>query len=273
MPRKENADFARLPIKWIQGGGITAFDSRVGDDARTRALQNASIAALRLFISLCMLADYHTGQVRTTYPKLIALCGMSRPIVARSLKRLVQEGLLKKIDSPIREGTVLQLSGWEDSFHGKLPKSSLYDGSRTQLLVLHQFEYSALSLYALKVFLVICAFRSSKNYNIATINYSTISRLSGVPTHQIPGSLNRLYHLDLISYKQADYYDLGNEMDRTNRYLVRGLGDRWPAFNPVQASGKGGRPSKAKIASANEFRSLDGASLGNRRLIKPSVGP
>lgn len=114
MSTKETADFARLPIKWIQGGGVAAFDSRVGEEARSRPLQNSSISTLRLFISLCMIANYHTGQVRTTYPKLIALSGMSRPIVARSLKRLVQEKLLEKIDKPIREGTILQLAGWED---------------------------------------------------------------------------------------------------------------------------------------------------------------
>nr|WP_288466196.1 hypothetical protein [uncultured Pseudomonas sp.] len=216
--------------------------------------QNRSIGALRLYISLCMLANYYTGQLSTTYPKLIALSGLSRPIVARSLKRLVEMGLLEKFDKPLREGTVLQMAGWEDGFHGKLPKSRLYDGSRTQLLVLHQFEFSALSLYALKVFLVICGFRSKDNFNIATINYSTISRLAGVPMYQIPGSLNRLYHMELISYKQADYYEPGNnELDRTNRYLVRGLGDKWPAFNPEKATRKGRKASKAKVYAANQF--------------------
>ncbi|MDX9668622.1 hypothetical protein QMK50_27125 [Pseudomonas sp. P5_152] len=250
----ETTDFARLPIKWIQGGGVAAYDSRVGDEARNRPQQNSSIAALRLFVSLCMIADYQSGQVKTTYPKLIALSGLSRPIVARALKRLVLEGMLHKVDKPIRQGTILQMAGWEDRFHGKLPKSRLYDGSRTQLLVLHQFEFSALSLYALKVYLVICAFRDRKNFNIATINYATISRLAGVPIYQIPASLNRLYHLELISYKQADYYEPGNaEQDRTNRYLIRGLGDRWPAFNPERSSGRSSGPSKAKIAAANEF--------------------
>jgi len=248
------ADFARLPIKWIQSGGVAAFDSRVGDEARCALQQNTSIGALRLFVSLCMLADYYTGQVKTTYPKLIALSGLSRPIVARSLKRLVDEGMLEKYDTPVREGTILQMAGWEDGFHGKLPKSKLYDGSRTQLLMLHQFEFSALSLYALKVFLVLCAFRNRNNFNIATINYSTISRLSGVPMYQIPSSLNRLYHLELISYKQADYYEPGNtDQDRTNRYLIRGLGDKWPAFNPEKSTGKSGKASKAKVAAANEF--------------------
>lgn len=244
--------FARLPIKWIQNAGIAVFDSRIGDQPRSRAEQNSSIAALRLFVSLCMVADYHSGEIKTTYPKLIALSGLSRPIVAGALKRLVQEGLLKKIEKPIREGTALQLAGWDDPFHGKLPKGKLYDGSKTQLLVLKQFEFSALSLYALKIYLVICAYRDRKNSNIATISYDTISRLSGVPLHQIPSSLNRLYHLELISYKQADYYDLWVSMtDRTNRYLVRGLGDKWPAFNPEK---KGVQPaSDAQIAAANGF--------------------
>lgn len=254
MKTSELPPFARLPIKWIQGGGIAVFDSRIEDQARSRAHQNSSIAALKLFVSLCMVANYHSGQVDTTYPKLIALSGMSRPIVAGALKRLVQERLLEKIDKPIREGTALQLAGWDDPFHGKLPKSRLYDGSKTQLLVLHQFEFSALSLYALKVYLVICAFRDRKNSNIATINYTTISRQSGVPLHQIPSSLNRLYHLELISYKQADYYEFwSNEQDRTNRYLVRGLGDKWPAFNPEKNGGKPANASKAQVAAANEF--------------------
>jgi len=244
--------FARLPIKWIQNAGIAVFDSRIGGQPRSRAEQNSSIAALRLFVSLCMVADYRSGQVETTYPKLIALSGLSRPIVAGALKRLVQEGLLKKIDKPIREGTALQLAGWDDPFHGKLPKGRLYDGSKTQLLVLKQFEFSALSLYALKIYLVICAYRDRKNSNIATISYDTISRLSGVPLHQIPSLLNRLYHLELISYKQADYYDLWVSMtDRTNRYLVRGLGDKWPAFNPEKKGVK--LASDAQVAAANEF--------------------
>ncbi|MBC3455903.1 MULTISPECIES: hypothetical protein [Pseudomonas] len=259
MRTQVKADFARLPIKWIQSGGVAVFDSRLGDGERCQLEQNKSLGALRLFISLCMIADYYTGQVKTTYPKLIALSGLSRPIVARSLKRLVEAGLLEKYDKPLREGTILQMAGWEERFHGKLPKSRLYDGSKTQLLVLHQFEFSALSLYALKVFLVICAFRSKDNFNIATINYSTISRLAGVPMHQIPGSLNRLYHLELISYKQADYYEPGNtEQDRTNRYLVRGLGDRWPAFNPERLAGKPTKASKAKVAAANEFVAIRG---------------
>ncbi|WP_447649152.1 hypothetical protein [Pseudomonas abietaniphila] len=244
--------FARLPIKWIQNAGVAVFDSRVTGQPRSRAQQNSSIAALKLFVSLCMIADYHSGQVETTYPKLIALSGLSRPIVAGALKRLVQEGLLEKIDKPIREGTALQLAGWDDPFHGKLPKSRLYDGSKTQLLALQQFEFSALSLYSLKIYLVICAYRDRKNSNIATITYSTISRLSGVPLHQIPSSLNRLYHLELISYKQADYYDLLISMtDRTNRYLVRGLGDKWPAFDPKKTGGK--QASAAQVTAANEF--------------------
>ncbi|WP_223434174.1 MULTISPECIES: hypothetical protein [unclassified Pseudomonas] len=254
MSSSETVDFARLPIKWIQSGGVTVFDSRVGEESKNRVQQNSSIAALKLFISLCMLADYHSGQLATTYPKLIALSGLSRPIVARALKRLIQEGLLEKVEKPIRQGTILQMAGWGESYHGKLPKSRLYDGSRTKLLVLQEFEFSALSLYALKVYLVISAFRDRSNFHIATINYKTISRLAGVPIHQIPQSLNRLYHFELISYKQADYYEPGNtEQDRTNRYLIRGLGDRWPAFNPERASGNPARPSKVKIAASNNF--------------------
>ncbi|QVL18978.1 hypothetical protein KH389_27095 [Pseudomonas qingdaonensis] len=55
-----------------------------------------------------------------------------------------------KVEKPVREGTILQLAGWEDNFCRKLLKPSLYDGSNTQVLVLRQSEYSD----ALKVFAI-----------------------------------------------------------------------------------------------------------------------
>lgn len=180
-----------------------------------------------------MRADFNTGSLSTTYPQLIALSGMSRPLVARALKRLVSEALVSKIDKPLREGTELKLSGWEDAYYGKLPKQVFYDGAQDKLLKLREFEFSALSLYSLKVYLVIVGFRDRRNFNITTINYTTIASKAGVPKHQIPAVLNRLYASELIAYKQADYYESSQaQADRTNRYLVRGLGDRWPAFNP-----------------------------------------
>ncbi|QOF85566.1 hypothetical protein [Pseudomonas sp. EGD-AKN5] len=199
----------------------------------SRPLQNCSLAALKLFICLCMRADFNTGSLSTTYPQLMALSGMSRPLVARALKRLISEKLVSKVDKPLREGTELKLAGWEDAFFGKLPKQVFYDDAPDKLLKLREFEFSALSLHSLKVYLVIVAYRNRKNFNIATINYTTISLRSGVPKHLIPAVLNRLYANDLIAYKQADYYESAQaQADRTNRYLVRGLGDRWPAFNP-----------------------------------------
>lgn len=226
--------FARLPIRWIQEGNLVAFGNRPSQGAPvSRPLQNCSLAALKLFICLCMRADFSTGALSTTYPQLMALSGMSRPLVARALKRLISEKLVSKVDKPLREGTELKLAGWEDAFFGKLPKQVFYDDAPDKLLKLREFEFSALSLYSLKVYLVIVAYRNRKNFNIATINYTTISLRSGVPKHLIPAVLNRLYANDLIAYKQADYYESAQaQADRTNRYLVRGLGDRWPAFNP-----------------------------------------
>ncbi len=82
--------FARLPIKWIQEGGLVALGNRADREAPiSRPLQNCSLAALKLFLCLCMRADFNTGSLSTTYPQLIALSGMSRPLVARALKRLV----------------------------------------------------------------------------------------------------------------------------------------------------------------------------------------
>lgn len=141
-----------------------------------------------------------------------------------------------------------------DPFHGKLPKGYLYRGERYALERLREFEFGELSLYALKVYLVLCAFRNRRNFNIATVTYRTIAAKAGVPLHKISKVLNRLYAQDLIAYKQADYYEQNSSLgDRTNRYLVRGLGDSWPAFNPDMVPKRPKAPSREEISAANRF--------------------
>lgn len=39
--------------------------------------------------------------------------------------------------------------------------------------------------------------------------------------------------MELISFRQGDYRDL-NPLDRTNRYLVRGLGSYWPSEDAAE---------------------------------------
>lgn len=252
--------FAKMPIKWIQEGGLKAFGNRPApDDAIDLKHQNGSITALKLYMTLCIKATFQTGEVKTTYSQLISLSGMSRPVIARSLKRLVDAGLITKMSTSLRQGSVIYINGWlEQRSYGMIPKRWLFDGNQGMaILKLQEFRYSVVALNALRIYLLLIGFRDKDRHGLAVISYSTISRLTGVPRHRVAESITALYDMDLISYRQADFNTItGEEVDRTNHYLVRGLNTTWASIQkqPQEAKKKlFTKPSLQSIQAANAF--------------------
>jgi len=250
--------FSKIPIKWIQDGGLAGFSSRPTATApKDLKLQNACISALKLYMTLCMKATFGTGEVKTTYPKLIALSGMSRPTIARALQRLVDEGLITKRSKSLREGSQIYINGWlEQSYYGMLPKRWLHDENQGMaILKLFEFNYSTASLHALKVYLAIIGFRDSRRDGLAVISYDAISRYTNVPRYRVAEAITKLYDMNLISYRQADFTDSYDDIDRTNRYLVKGLNLTWSARNLPIASGKvvAKKPSQKEVSTSISF--------------------
>jgi len=245
--------FSKMPIKWIQDGGLVSFSSRpTATASKDSKLQNACISALKLYMTLCMKTTFGTGEVKTTYPKLIALSGMSRPTIARALKRLVDEGLITKRSKSLREGSQIYINGWlEQGYYGMLPKRWLHDENQgAAILKLIEFNYSTTSLHALKVYLAIIAFRDSRRDGLAVISYNSIARYTDIPRYRVAEAITKLYDMNLISYRQADFTDNDDEVDRTNRYLVKGLNLTWSARNlPIES-----RKVVSKKPSQNEIK-------------------
>ena len=208
--------------------------SRLVDD---ELLRNECISALRLYLVLCCRAEYKTGLAKVTYRELIILAKMSRAIISRSLKRLEKEGLISRECQALKLGSEILIVGWNEENYGwgKIPKLKLYDSNSERMLLLSDFNYSKASFYALKIFIGILAHRDNSRAGIATISYDTLSSITGVPRHHVAHAITQLYQMDLISFRQGDYKSL-DAMNRTNRYLVRGLGSYWPESMILEAA-------------------------------------
>lgn len=250
--------FSKMPIKWIQDGGLVNFGNRSTPMAEKELkLQNGSIAALKLYMTLCLKATFGTGEVKTTYNKLIALSGMSRPVVARALKRLVDEELITKKSKSLCEGSSIYINGWlEHTYYGTLPKRWLFDDKGIRIEKLLNFNFSTASLHALKVYLALVGFRDRHRDGLAVISYTAIARYTGVPRYRVAEAITKLYDMNLISYRQADFTDSNDdEIDRTNRYLVKGLNTTWTSLNQVSPVSKKTATAKPtdRIKASIEF--------------------
>lgn len=270
---KEVPLWAKLPIHWIQQHGLRMFTSTVLNEPATRSKsgqripepdrteRNRSIAALKLYMAICIRTDFHTGKAKTSYEELITLTGMSRPVIARSLKRLEELGRITRAEQSLRSGTLIYVCGWlEDGFSGQIPKRWLYDGNQGRsLLKLREFKFDWASFYALKVYLAILAFRDRHRFGLTIITYDKIDQATGIGRYKVADAITMLYQMNLISFRPGTF-DESDDHARTNRYLVRGLDIPWTALGQDYPSLKQAkksapsRTSKEKVAASNEFR-------------------
>jgi predicted transcriptional regulator len=272
----DRSRWAKLPIRWVHKGGLADFTGRairkvpvdmplmppgleVKREVDVEALCNESIAALRLYLVLCCRADYATGIAPVTYPQLTLLAKMSRAVIARSFNRLEQEGLIERQAQATKSGTSVRIVDWNDEYTwGKIPKLHLHDGGSGRMLLLAEFNYCKASLDALKVFIAILSHRDKSRAGIARLSYDALSKITGVPRYRVADAITKLYDMNIISFRQGDFRDL-NPMDRTNRYLVRGLGSYWPQEDAEQAafaadvSAAPKKPSKKELSADIDF--------------------
>lgn len=72
----------------------------------------------------------------------------------------------------------------------------------------------------------------------------------------IGDAVTRLYDIRLVSFRPGEFHS-EYEFDRTNRYLVRGFGTRWPAPKDKRPDAGGAaarqRPSPSDVATALAF--------------------
>ncbi|MOA52806.1 hypothetical protein D3C78_1761600 [compost metagenome] len=103
--------------------------------------------------------------------------------------------------------------------------------------------------------MTLLAYRDSKRGGLAILTYDRLSALTGVSRHRVADAITLLYQMNLISFRQAAFSETD---DRTNRYLIRGVGSYWDALDEEVIASKPRAPtapnrSKQGIDAANKF--------------------
>ncbi|WP_065948575.1 winged helix-turn-helix transcriptional regulator [Pseudomonas sp. 1 R 17] len=88
-----------------------------------KSVRNLCISSLKLYLALCCRTDFTTGNATVTYEDLIRLTDLSRPTVAKALKRLEAEGLIQRKAQALRRGANIMICGWlQSKSWAKIPK-------------------------------------------------------------------------------------------------------------------------------------------------------
>lgn len=250
--------WAKMPNRWAMAGGLREFKHRDARNMVSALHTNTSIAALKTYLAICTRTDFRSGLAKTTYEELGVLLGHSRLVIARSLRTLLANGLIRSDSAKARDGSQLYVCRWlEDEGYAKIPKSWLYrvrgkEGdapavSKKHLFKLRAFKLnSLLSLMALKIYILLLALRNKDRRTegdltgrdgLTIVSYDRIMDLTGVPRSAISPAITLLLEMNLVSFRSGSFtVSDDQDFDRTNRYLIKGLGLRWAPLTEPQSN-------------------------------------
>jgi DNA-binding IscR family transcriptional regulator len=178
--------FVKLPVRWIDAGGLKAFKWHQGGSDETAALMLLAVLAHHI--------DAEDGTVQLTYDQLCHAASLSRAKVAGGLAILEARRLIERIAGR-RSGYRLvdynPLANW-----AKFPVRGLYRGDRVQAFTPIKLRARA-EMDALKLYFLFAA-RRSNELNMAPISYEKITEHSGVANDYIRPALNILAVNDLV---------------------------------------------------------------------------
>lgn len=185
------------------------------------------IAALMLLIVLShhandknSLANGCLGDTQMSYDKLTALLGISRTKISNGI-RVLESLALIKVSTNKRPNIFTIVGLAEGDRWGKLPTKGLYDKSLSKIKVFQSFKLrSKVELNALKIYLVIVAFRDSQ-MGYTKLGYEKITLYTAVQRNDIKPALSFLIANDFL---QVDSESTNlNEFSTANVYWLRHL--------------------------------------------------
>lgn len=178
--------FVKLPVRWIDAGGLRAFKWKQGGSDETAALMLLAVLAHHM--------DSDDGSVRMTYDQLCQAASLSRAKVAGGLAIIEARGLIERIvgrRSGYRLVDYNALANW-----AKFPVRGLYRGDRVHAFTEFKLR-SRTELDALKLYFLFAA-RRNNALNMAPISYEKIIEHAGVANDRIRPALNILAVNDLV---------------------------------------------------------------------------
>ena len=183
------------------------------------------IAALMLLIALThhandrdSLANGKLGDIQISYNKLSELLGISKTKISDGIQILKRLDLIKV--STKRRPNIFTVVGLEDGVRwGKLPAKGLYDKTLSKIRVFETFKLrNKVELNALKIYLVIIAFRSSEAGN-TKIGYEKIAKYAFMQRNDIKSALSFLVVNDFLQV-DSEVTNI-NEFSTANVYWLR----------------------------------------------------
>lgn len=197
----------KVDLWWIEEGRI--FKSLRKNNA------GSNIAALKTYIAIALEANFKTRNSQISYSQLEEITGLSRPMVARAIKILIEREIIKKDGIGRGATNSYQLIDKEVGW-AKLPyqslKSSLKDFSNRGVVC----------MYALKNLLVIAKFRDNKK-TYTQITHETLVNKTGTPTNKIKAANDILITHGLIRLVRIN--DGTKISTKANIYGMTGLTD------------------------------------------------
>lgn len=202
----------RMPTLWINEGELKKLSwVRHGADA-TVALMVIIVLAHRRQIE----EDGTMFEtVMATYADLCRTLNVSRTKISGGLKLLEEMGWIKRHP----ERSTFSFTS-PDVPWGKIPVRTLYDAHGAIPAFDSWKLRSPLELDALKVYLVLCAFRDVRR-NDTRISYTKIQDYTGIQPGKIKGATNLLVISNMI-YVELEEPTWDNKFQRINEYRIRG---------------------------------------------------
>jgi len=194
--------FSKCPTWWVRQKGMIDF---LGGQS-----SGTSIAALKCLIAISTAIDFWTRKTQLSLSDLETLTGLSRPMVGKGIKRLVELGIVVVDNSRYINEYELTESP-KDNRWAKLP----FDRIRKHLPEIP--NRGVVPLTALKIYLLLVAIRPNDTDTFA-IGYDKLRDFLGVQRAQIRSALDILYSHTLIRIAQSD-----ESKERHNLYTVLGL--------------------------------------------------
>lgn len=173
--------FSRLPNKWIQDGLLVSFKG--GAD------QGRSIAALKIVILFALKNGFSDRIDNLSFSIISESTGLSRPMLSPAIEQLEGLGLIL-VDRRTRTHSY-SLNVDLRATWARLPRFLLLE--RLPLLS----NRSSSTLYALKIYLVLHAYRSNYSMSV-TITYTKLREKTGLQPKNIRKGIDVLINHGLI---------------------------------------------------------------------------
>jgi|SRR5471032_2972455 len=216
---KHRGGWSKMPVSWQKD---LSFHEKI-----RAAPQGDAIAALKLYIVLCLKANFNltgtlaAGCVQLSLTSLSELVDISRPMVVAGLKLLDE---WKIVESEKGRPRILRIVNYDGAaYWAKLPNRPLYGGKSEERVIglIQMPNRQRGTLHALQLYLYLASIRD-KYTQIANLSYDQGKKILGLSRNHFSAAISMLV-LELVSVRTSlETKQLKGQSYSTNQYWLRG---------------------------------------------------